>query len=661
MQSDLTNSMDNGQLALAVRRAQAATTLERLPTTLVVNAAVSLSALLMSGINRGITAPAIFWFVVTVATIVVRFVIASAMKRKRTDHDHPVLLLRLMTLGALVSGTAWGALPFVLPDFEALGVDGGIYILMCGMATGAVLLGTGHALTALGFALPVHLAVVVTLMMSNEPGGHLLALNVLALTLVLYKSSMKGQSIVIGNIEAQVRATALAASLRDANAGILRANESLEVLANRDPLTGLSNRAAFNAALAQGIDAARRNGEQLALLVLDLDRFKMINDTFGHSAGDELLYQAADRLRQALGDRGVIARLGGDEFAIIIGGTSAGDDARGLAARILERGREPFMLQGRPAPSGVSVGIAIWPDHADTATDLFVSADMALYRAKDEGRGLWREFDRALKERADRRRRIEEDLGPALKAGEIRPWFQPQLDLAHNRVVGFETLVRWQHPQLGAIAPPEIVSAAHATNLSETLTATIAAGACRLLNVLPGLGLAEASVSINISPREFELYSVADTLDRVTRAHGIDPALFEIEITEEAILDTLVAGEQLKHIERSGYKLAVDDFGAGHSSLAYLVGLKVDRLKLDRRFVDGIETSFQNQQIVGAMAGLGRSLSMDIVAEGVETAEEAATLRDLGCPAGQGYFLGRPMPCDTIAGWLATRELTPAA
>jgi diguanylate cyclase len=166
---------------------------------------------------------------------------------------------------------------------------------------------------------------------------------------------------------------------------------------------------------------------------------------------------------------------------------------------------------------------------------------------------------------------------------------------------------------------------------------------------------------VNVSPREFELYSVADTLDRVTRAHGIDPGLFEIEITEEAIIDTLVAGEQLKHIERSGYKLAVDDFGAGHSSLAYLVSLKVDRLKLDRRFVEGIETSRQNQEIVGALAGLGRALSMDIVAEGVERAEEADTLRDLGCPAGQGYYFARPMPVEMVATWLEARALTPAA
>ncbi len=653
--------MNDPQLTLAVKRAQAAATLERLPTTLCVNAAVSFSAMLMSGINRGVTPVAIAWFLVTLVTILLRFGVGSAIKRRRTDHFQPLLALRLMTAGAFVSGLAWGGLPFILPDFEALGVDGGIYILMCGMATGAVLLGTGHAVTALAFAFPVHLAVVTTLLMSTEAGGQLLALNVLALTLVLYKSSMKGQSIVIGNIEAQLRATALAESLSQANTSILLANESLERLANRDPLTGLANRAAFNTSLAAGIEDARVRRERLALLILDLDRFKTINDTFGHSAGDELLLEASRRLREAVGEQGVISRLGGDEFAIIIGGATASVDARNLAEKILARGRDPFILRGRPIISGVSVGIAVWPLHADTAADLFVSADMALYRAKDEGRGLWREFDRSLKARAERRHQIEQDLAAAIAGGDIRAFFQPQVDLRDRTVTGFETLVRWQHPLLGPIAPPEIVEAAHATNLSETLTATIAAGACRLLTALPALGLPDATVSINISPREFELYSVAAVLDRVTGAHGIDPALFEIEITEEAILDTLVAGEQLQHIERSGYKLAVDDFGAGHSSLAYLVSLKVDRLKLDRRFVTGIDKSRQNQVIVGALAGLGRVLSMDIVAEGVENAEEMGTLRDLGCPAAQGYFLGRPMPADKIAGWLETHRMTFAA
>jgi diguanylate cyclase (GGDEF)-like protein len=662
MQAHYAESITGSHLALAVKQAQAAAQIERLPATLAVNLGVSVSAMLMSGINRGLGAAAIVWLAVTVLTIGARFTIRQFMQMRRTAYSNPVLALRIMTVGALMTGLAWAALPLALPDFEPLGLDAGIYILMCGMATGAVLLGTGHSVTGLAFALPIHLSVVVALVMTKEADGHLLALSVLALTLVLYKSSMKGENIVIGSVEAQLRATALAQSLCKANSEILQANERLEILANSDTLTGVANRGAFNAALAKSIAQAERNRERLALLVLDLDRFKTINDTFGHAAGDELLLEASRRLRRSAGDGALIARLGGDEFAIILDGPTADDDARRLATTILEQTRTPFMLEGRPVISGGSVGVAVWPDHAATATDLFVSADMALYRAKDDGRGLWREFDRSMKEQAERRHRIEQDLATAIRAGDVRPVFQPQVDVTGKRVVGFETLARWQHPELGAIAPPEIVAAAHATRLCEALTTTIADGACRLLRDLPALGLPEATVSVNISPSEFELYSVAEALDRVTRAHGVDPALFEIEITEEAILDTLVAGEQLQHIEQSGYKLAVDDFGAGHSSLAYLVSLKVDRLKLDRRFVSGIEKSRQNQEIVGALVRLGRVLSMDIVSEGVETAEEAATLQTLGCPTLQGYLLGRPMPAEAIPEWLtANRKNTSAA
>ncbi len=358
----------------------------------------------------------------------------------------------------------------------------------------------------------------------------------------------------------------------------------------------------------------------------------------------------------SVGGRGTIARLGGDEFAIILGGSDAAEAARDLATHILERGRQPVMLDGKPTVVGTSIGLALFPLHADTAEDLFISADMALYRAKDGGRRQWCEFEPAFRSQADRRNQIEQELADALDAGHIEAWFQPQIDLASHQITGFEALVRWHHPYLGPISPPEIVAAAQAANLADRLTATIAEAACRLLTRLPSLGLPRATVAINVSPREFDLYSVTDVLDRITGAHRIDPSLFEIEITEEAILDTLVAGEQLKRIERSGYKLAVDDFGAGHSSLAYLVALKVDRLKLDRKFVTGVHLSRQNQEIVGALVGLGRALSMEVVVEGVESEEEADALSALGCEFAQGYFFGRPMPAERLPGWIESRR-----
>ncbi len=656
MEKDPKTDKADRSLDMDVRRAQAFTMLDRLRSTLITNAVISASALFVSTLSHGLAFSTSVWFASVIGGLVLRAFLGTILKRWQTAEHDPQQALDVLTVGALTSGTTWAMLPLSVPDFNPVGGDSGLYLIMCGMATGAIMMGMGYSPISLAFALPPLAAVVVSLAAGGDASGWLVALNVLALTLVLFRSSRMSQATFIDNVRGKLKATALADSLSSANSDILRANYRLEVLANCDPLTGLANRAAFNAALTTGISAATESGTQLALLILDLDRFKSINDTLGHSAGDALLVEVSDRLRSTADGKGIIARLGGDEFAMIFGGADAANLARVQAERILERSRQPVMLDGQATVVGTSIGLAVFPDHGDTAEDLFICADMALYRAKDGGRRQWREFEPTFRSQADRQHQIEQELGEALASGDIHAWFQPQVNLASEEITGFEALVRWHHPYLGPIAPPEIVHAAQATNLSDKLTATVAEAACRLLNSLPALGLPKATVAINVSPREFDLYSVADVLDRITTAHRIDPALFEIEITEEAILDTLVAGEQLKRIERSGYKLAVDDFGAGHSSLAYLVQLKVDRLKLDRRFVSGIHQSRQNQEIVAAMVGLGRALSMDVVIEGVESEEEAEALKCLGCSCAQGYFFGRPMPADRIAGWIERRR-----
>jgi len=656
MDAEFKTDQADPALAVDVKRAQAETMLERLGSTLVTNAFVAASALFVTTIDRGLTLAAAGWLLAVVLSLALRIAMASILTRWQTIEHAPEQALNVMTVGAFLSGCAWAALPLAVDGFDALGADSGLYLIMCGMATGAVLMGVGHSPISLAFALPPQMAVMFSLATSGGAGGWLMTVNVVALTGVLVRSSRRSEEIFVGNVLGTLKATALADSLSSANADILRANYRLEVLASCDPLTGLANRTSFNTALNTGICEALAAEQQLALLILDLDRFKSINDTLGHSAGDTLLVEVSERLRSAVDGRGTIARLGGDEFAVILGGPDAPEAARDLAGRILDRSRQPVMLQGHPTVVGTSIGFALFPQHAETAEDLFVSADMALYRAKDGGRGQWCAFEPAFRSQAERQHQIEQELADALAAGEIEAWFQPQVDLPGEEITGFEALVRWHHPYLGPISPPEIVAAAQATNLADKLTARVAEDACRLLTRLPALGLPQATVAINVSPREFDLYSVTDVLDQITRAHHIDPALFEIEITEEAILDTLVAGEQLKRIERSGYKLAVDDFGAGHSSLAYLVQLKVDRLKLDRRFVTGIHNSRQNQEIVGAMVGLGRSLSMEVVVEGVESEDEAGALHNLGVETVQGYFFGRPMPAERIAGWIESRR-----
>lgn len=631
--------------------------LQRLPSTLATNLLVSLSAFALA-LLRAPESPAAWWWLATsLSTLVARAGLRSLILRHRLHVRHPERSLTLMTSGAGCSGLAWASLPFVLDDFSAYGVDGGLYLMMHGVATGAVLMSVGYRSNGLAFAMPCHVSVAGSLLLQDGMTSLILAFNVAALALILHRSAIMGERIFIESTERKLEANAMTASLQEANHDILQANARLELLANCDPLTGLANRAAFNKALSDGIAEAASSDQKLCLLVIDLDRFKHVNDTLGHKIGDELLTEFATRLRNSLpAERTIVARLGGDEFAVILSGRDPAAEGPRLAEVMLRHGREPFVLKGQTCLVGTSIGLALYPDHAASADELFVSADMALYRSKDQGRGCWRKFDPKLRAAAERQRQIETDVVSAIETGQVEAWFQPQVCLKSQCVTGFEALARWHHPTLGFIAPPEIVLAAHAVHQSDKLTGAIADACCRLLHDLPGLGLPEATVAVNVSPREFALYSVADLLDATVARHGIDPALLEVEITEEALLDTVIAGEQLKRLEQSGFALAVDDFGAGHSSLTRLIDLKVDRLKIDRGIITQIAGSERNQAIVSALIRLGDALSMKLLAEGVETEADAEALRRLHCQQGQGYLFARPMPIGRIPGWIAERR-----
>lgn len=645
-----------------IRLHQAESLLNGTTSAMTTNVWVSISAFAMSVILGGLSISALIWIGLALLVIVARFLSIWMIRRHGLAYTDSRNVLRVLTIGGFVSGLVWASLPVATVQFDAAGRDGGLYILICGIAAGAVLLNSSSRSVSLAFALPILLTVLAILIAQATAVTLVLAANIAALTFTAYRNSRENERVFINNLKARLQATDLAASLSEANQEMRNARDRLERLANCDPLTGLANRTRFNERLVTATEKAAAGASAAALLLVDLDRFKTVNDTLGHSAGDSLLVEIAARLRAAAPGAEVVSRLGGDEFALLFTGPDAHLQARNNARIILEILGSPVVLDGRHLSSGgASIGIALCPDHATTASDLMVCADIALYSAKDAGRRQWREFEIIFRTRTERQHQIQQDLGNALRCGEVVAWFQPQVELHGETVIGFEALVRWHHPYLGPISPPEIVAAAQATNQSDRLTATIAEAACQLLDELPGLGLPQAHVSINVSPREFELYDVASVLNAVTGAHRIDPALFEIEITEEAMLDTAVAGEQLRRIEQSGYRLAVDDFGAGHSSLAYLVSLNVDRLKLDRQFVRDIATSRENQEVVGALVGLGRSLSMDVLIEGVETREEAQTLTMLGCREAQGYLFSRPMPALQLTNWLLERQGTAMA
>ncbi|PPJ46573.1 GGDEF-domain containing protein [Rhizobium sp. KAs_5_22] len=643
------------ELLSATRRAQATHIVSGLRSTLSFNIAISLSAALIVLLGNGLSLPIAVWLSATVLSAVYRALSVHRLVRFNYLETDPDYALRFMSGGALLSGLIWASLPFCIPDFNAAGKDATISLIMVGISAGSMIRGIGYSQMSMAFALPILLSIVVWLSYLGGSSAVIMALDVLGLMVVMVQSNLTAERVFVSNEIAKLEATTLAESLEIANEDIQQKNSRLEVLANRDTITGLANRMHFNGRLLGDIAKAKTIGGEVALLLIDLDRFKQINDTLGHSAGDALLRAVGERLSATVRDDGLIARLGGDEFAVIVSGPNARWRCRDHAESLLQASLAPIAFGGSQSVIALSMGLATFPDHATSADELLASADMALYDAKGKGRRQIREFDPGLKALADRQRLVEQDLEAAIHGGAVETWFQPQVDLESGAIAGFEALVRWHHPQLGFVSPPEIVAAAQSLHLAESLTAHVAAAVCRLLSRLPALDLAEVTVALNVSPREFALYSVADMLELVTSQHGINPARLEIEITEEAILDTEGAGYQLKRLENAGYKLAVDDFGMGHSSLAYLISLKVDRLKIDRSFAKGVADSRANQDLIAALVGLGNALKLDIVVEGVETEQDAAVLESLGCRIAQGYHFARPMPVESLVAWIARR------
>ncbi|MDO1584671.1 putative bifunctional diguanylate cyclase/phosphodiesterase [Rhizobium oryzicola] len=638
--------------AFAVRQAQAIAVIRKALTPLILNLAVSASVVGLVYATQCPREGIWVWFAGIVATLTLRLALLLTIRKRDLATTHPLRTLRLVPAGNFLTGIAWGTLPFLIDGSANALMGNNVYLMLFGVTAGAALLNVEFSRPGIAFTLPAHIGACLSLLLYSGTTGLILCANLLLMTLIFYRSSRASERTYLENLTTELKATSLAQSLTAANVDILKANARLEDLANRDSLTHVANRAAFNTRLAEGISQAASNGEELALLILDIDRFKTINDTMGHRGGDELLRQFAERLRTTLPAQNIISRLGGDEFAVILAGKDAYGRAIQEAQAILEHSRAPFDLKGQCRMISSSIGIAVYPHHARNAEELFVSADMALHATKDRGRGTYTEFAPQMRAAAARQRQVEGDILQAIKAGAVETWFQPQVSLNTGRILGFEALVRWHHPQLGAISPPEIVQAAHNIQSSQVLTPAIADAACRMLKRLPSLGLPEATIAINVSPREFAMYSVPDMLDEVATRHGICRSLLEIEITEEALLDTEIAMAQLKQLETSGFLLAVDDFGAGHSSLTHLIDLKVDRLKIDRGLTTGIHLSPRNQAIISALISLGDALSMSVLAEGVETDEEADSLRQLGCEIGQGFLFSRALRADQLEPWV---------
>jgi diguanylate cyclase (GGDEF)-like protein len=438
-----------------------------------------------------------------------------------------------------------------------------------------------------------------------------------------------------------------------------RAQAQVTFLATHDALTGLPNRGALRDEL-QHLLARNKRGEDLAVLCLDLDRFKDVNDLLGHPAGDALLRQVAERLRQCARETDFVVRLGGDEFAVLQCGAPQPSSSTTLARRIIAALSTPFDLDGHRAHIGGSVGIAIAPFDGEEPEQLLKSADLALYRAKADGRGILRYFEPAMDAQIQARRALEADLRRAMDLKQFHLAYQPQVDTESGTVTAFEALLRWQHPVRGAVSPVEFIPLAEETGLIVAIGSWVLSQACRDAATWP----AAVGLAVNVSAVQFAKGSLlADVMNALGDA-GLEPGRLELEITESVVMhDAEHALLMLRELRQRGLRVAMDDFGTGYSSLSYLRSFPFDRIKIDRSFIRDIETNAEAQAIVRAVAGLGRSLGMAITVEGVETMGQLAAVRREGCRDVQGYLFSRPRPAADVARMIeaAARHDLPAA
>jgi diguanylate cyclase (GGDEF)-like protein/PAS domain S-box-containing protein len=418
----------------------------------------------------------------------------------------------------------------------------------------------------------------------------------------------------------------------------------LDRLARQDSLTGLANREALRRALDDALVSAVRRKHRCSVFLLDLDRFKAVNDTLGHPAGDTLLRLVSLRLRDEVGKLGQVGRLGGDEFQVVLPATSSKDDLAKLAQGIIESLSRPYTINGTAVSIGASVGI-VTSDYDDrTSDDLMRDADLALYAAKAAGKGCFRFFEPEMHEAARERQLMESDLRVALERGQLRVVFQPSVNASSEAVTGFEALVRWDHPEHGPVSPVLFIPLAEEIGLINEIGEWVMKTACEEASKWP----AEVSVAVNLSPVQFRSHSLPATVRAVLSETGLSAKRLELEITEGVFLSNDEhVHEMIGNLKKIGVKLALDDFGTGYSSLSYLQRVPFDKIKIDRSFVTGAsDPTGRNAALIRAMVGLAADLKMQTTAEGVETQEELQLVRDLGCSLVQGYIFGKPMPAD---------------
>ena len=420
--------------------------------------------------------------------------------------------------------------------------------------------------------------------------------------------------------------------------------ERIQHLAHFDALTNLPNRVLLNERLDFAIEVAKRNKTQPAVLFLDLDRFKIVNDSLGHHVGDLLLKIVSERLQSCVRETDTVARLGGDEFVILLNSISEPNDAAHIAQEVVETIALPFMLDGHEVNIGASIGIGIYPDNGLDRPTLLKNTDAAMYHAKENGRNNFQFFSSAMNDKAFERLALENDLRRALKREEFFLHYQPQIDVLTGKIIGAEALVRWQHPDRGLVPPNNFIHLAEKCGLIVPIGEWVLKTACAQSMAWQKEGLTPILIAVNISAQQFKQKNFKESVMQILLDTGLAPHFLELEITESAIMDNAESMlDSLHSLKTIGLRLSIDDFGTGYSSLSYLKHFPIDKLKIDRSFVQDITEDSSNNAIIETIINMGHNLKLKVIAEGVETSEQLATLQELQCDEIQGYYFSRPL------------------
>ncbi len=431
------------------------------------------------------------------------------------------------------------------------------------------------------------------------------------------------------------------------------ANSQMDHLVHHDMLTDLPNRVLLLDRLRQAIELARRQGRQLAVMFMDLDNFKHINDSLGHAMGDRLLQSVSSRPLACVRNSDTVSRQGGDEFLLLLPTIEHAEDAAVSAQKMLGALVPPHAIEQHDLHIGISIGISIYPDDGEDAETLIKCADTAMYYAKESGRNNYKFFEASMNVRAVQRQSIEVSLRRAVERHEFILHYQPKINLKSNLIVGVEALIRWQHPERGLLPPAQFIPIAEDSGLILSIGRWVLHEACRQAQAWQQAGLRPITVAVNTSALEFRAADFLDNIRATLNATGLSPRYLELELTESVLMrDAEATNRMLNALTGLGIKLTVDDFGTGYSSLSYLRQFPIDTLKIDQSFVHQMTSSPSDAGLVSAVINMGKSLNHRVIAEGVETSEQHAFLLAQQCDEGQGYYFGRPMQADELAALL---------